>query len=351
MTEELAGMGIAVIVVTASIVLAGILIGLGRAFSYKRVEYFGIEELIQSIINAAIIGSVAAIISFVGAVSSSVVTDACTEGNIVDQLLCTLGLINTSLFALFQELASILNLLGYYQSLSLDFGVFSISPFLNLSSISNVLSLQLLMLNILMILIGLNVQIALFIKQNVLALMFPVGLVLRTLFATRKVGGFLIALALGLYIFYPTFVLVFPNPQAGINESTQVMQNFTNNSYYAAMPIIDLNDNYAIAGKLDVLSGRCIPYSPPQNFSNMSNTTNLTACQNFTIAQNLSENSTVDFTGDLTVIAQSNTVAISKSLLYTVIAPLFSLLITIVFVRELGTLLGSEVGFRTVASI
>ena len=48
MADTFAGMQIAVIVVTASIVLSGILIGVGRAFSYKRIENFGVEEFFAS---------------------------------------------------------------------------------------------------------------------------------------------------------------------------------------------------------------------------------------------------------------------------------------------------------------
>ncbi len=345
-------MEIAVIVVTASIVLAGILIGIGRAFGYKRVEHFGVEELIQSIVNAAIIGSFAAIIELVGIVSFSIVTEACAEGNVVAQLICTLRNLNTGLFTLFQELLKTLDILGYYQTLSLDFGSFAVSPFTNLSSLSHVLSAQLLSLNLLMMLVELNIQITEFIGQNALVLLFPLGLVLRTLFATRKVGGFLIALAIGLYLFYPTFVLVFPNPTEDLNVSTNAMENFTNNSYYATVPVIDLNDNYAIAGKLDILSGRCAE----QNITNMTNLSNASACQEFMEQQNITnmtaqQNLSLDFTGDLTFITQSNNQAISKSLLYAVIAPLFSLLITVVFVKELAALLGGEIGLRTIASI
>lgn len=352
MAEVFIGMEIAVIVVTASIVLAGILIGLGRAFGYKRIEYFGVEELVQSIINAAIIGSFAAVIELVGVVSASVVLTACAEGNVVDQLICTLGTLNAGLFSLFQVLLNMLTMLGYYQSISLDFGSFAISPLANLSSLSGVLSAQLLSLNLLLILIGLNIQITEFIGQNSLALLFPLGLVLRTLFATRRVGGFLIALGIGLYLFYPTFVLVFPSPVEDMNASISAIENFTNNSYYATVPVIDLNDNYAIAGKLDILSGRCLE----QNMSNVTNMTNASACYEFMEQQNITnmtqqQNLTLDFSGDLTYITQSNNHVLSKSLLYAVIAPLFSLLITVVFVKELATLLGSEIGLKTVASI
>jgi hypothetical protein len=367
MAESFVGIEVAVIVVTASVVLAGILIGIGRAFGYKRIEHFGMEELIQSIINSAIIGSFAAVIELVAAVSSSVVTETCSEGNVVNQLSCTLGTLNTMLFSLFQEMVKMLNILGYYQSLSLDFGAFSISPFTNLASVTNVLSLQLLSLNWIMILVELNNQITTFIGQNALGLLFPVGLVLRTLFATRRVGGFLIALSIGLFIFYPTFILVFPNPVEDINQSSALMANFTNNSYYATMPVIDLNDNYAIAGKLDILSGRCGNMTNITNVTgnvtgnetgnetgNGTNMTNATVsnCEAFLAQQqNLTSNQSLDFSGDLTLISQTNSNTLAKSLLYAVIAPLFSLVITIVFVRELANILGSEIGIRTIASI
>lgn len=354
MAEEFAGMGIAIIIVTASIVLAGILFGVGRAFGYKNIEYFGIEELLQSLINAAIIGSFAAVTGVVASVSSSIVTPGCSSGNVIEQLICMLGIVNTNLFTLFQSLIQMLNILGYYQGLSLNFGAFSVVPFGNLSSVSGVLSAQLLSLNLIMILVGLNIQIAVFIEQNALSLLLPVGLVLRSLFATRKVGGFLIALAVGLYIFYPTFVLVFPGPQDNIANSTSMLAAFNNNSFYAPVPVIDLNSNYALAGKLDVMSGRCA--LPNVTLINVTgNQTNITltnatrsACQNFT---SMTNGASSDFSGDLTVVAGTTTNALAKSLLYTAVAPLFSLLITGVFIKELGSLLGSEIGLRTVASI
>ncbi|NYZ73746.1 hypothetical protein H0O00_01250 [Candidatus Micrarchaeota archaeon] len=367
MTDSFVGVEIAVIVVTASIVFAGILIGLGRAMGYKRIEQFGLEELVQSVINAAIIGSFAAIIELIGAVSSSMSTAACSAGTVIEQLICTMGSLNAALFGLFQELIRTLNIIGYYQSLSLDFGAFTISPFVNLASVSDALSLQLLSLNAIMLLVELNRQVAIFVGQNALALLFPAGLVLRTFFATRKIGGFLIALALGLYVLYPVFILVFPDPAPSVANSTLVMSNFTNNSYYATVPIIDLNDNYAIAGKMDILSGRCDDYMDyvrqynsaqnyTQNGTNMTNTTNMTnmSSQCFTLMeqqQNYTQNQSIDMSGDLTMISQSNGSSLARSLLYAVIAPIFSLIITVVFVKELATLLGSEIGLATVASI
>ena len=337
MADQFVGMSVAIIIVTASIVLAGIFIGVGRAFSYKRLENFGIEEFFQSGINAAIIGGLASIISLISGISATLATQSCGTGNAPEQLICTFEGIKESVFILLNESVRTLDILGYYQSLVLNFNAFSIAPFANLDSISNIFSSQVLLMQVQILLIELNIQIMNFVEQNALVLLLPIGLVLRTLFVTRKAGGFLIALSIGLYILYPSFVMIFPNPTADLNNATQVLTNFTNNSNYATVPIIDLNDNYAIAGKLDVLSGRCA-----LNNSNSSN------CEQFT--GNLT-NRSVDFTGDLTLATQSNSVTLAKVTLYSVIAPLLALLVTIVFVRELGDLLGSEIGISTFSLI
>lgn len=347
MAGEFVGVEIAVIIVTASILLAGILIGVGRAFGYKRIEHFGINELIQSIINAAIIGGFAGIIGLINAISSSIVAETCVAGDAIAQLICMLNSTNSSIFQMFQELARATELIGYYQSLALDFSSFSIQPFGNLSGLSGIFSSQLLSMQFLMLLVDLNTQILYFVAQNALLLILPLGLVLRTLFATRKLGGFLIALAIGLYILYPSFVLIFPNPEAEVSAAAAELEKFNNNSLYATVPIVDLNDNYAIAGKLDVMSGRC--FEP--EYINTTPCSDLTAgYANASNASNMTF-STPDFSGDLTVITQRNSNAIAKVFLYAVFAPLFSLLITVVFVKELGTLLGSEITLATIASI
>ena len=345
MTEQYIGMSIAVIVVTASIVLAGIVIGVGRAFGYRRLENFGVEELVQSVINAAVIGGIASVIALISSISASVVTEKCGIGDAPAQLSCMLTGVQSALFSLFQESIKALDILGYYQSLVLDFTAFSIQPFANLSSISNVLASQVFMMQLLTILIGLNIHMLEFVTQNALALLFPIGLVLRTFFVSRKAGGFIIALAIGLYLFYPSFILIFPNPEYELLNATVRLENFTNNSLYATIPVIDLNSNYAIAGKLDMMSGRC---GASTSGTNITNSSCAAYASNYTANM---ANLSADFTGDLTMISQSNSGAISKTLLYSAIAPLLSLLVTLVFVKEAGELLGSEIGISTFSAI
>ncbi|MFH1393286.1 MAG: hypothetical protein ABII71_02885 [Candidatus Micrarchaeota archaeon] len=338
MAGEFIGVEIAVIIVTASILLAGILVGVGRAFNYKRIEHFGIEELIQSVINAAIIGAFAAIIELVNAVSSSLVAETCVAGDAIAQLICTLENLDISMFSMFQELVRMTEVLGYYQSIALVLSSITIQPFANLTGMSDLFMSQLLSMQFLLVLLDLNLQVLYFVAQNALLLLFPLGLVLRTLFATRKLGGFLIALSLGLYILYPSFVLIFPDPSDDVQNATSQMSAFNDNSLYATMPIVDLNDNYALAGKLDLMSGRCFE----EGVNGSSH------CVEFTSSY---AGDPPDLSGELTVISQRNSFAMSKVLLYAIIAPLFSLLITIVFVKEVASLLGSEIGLSSLASV
>ncbi len=349
MAEQYVGMSIAVIIVAASIAFAGILIGVGRAFGYRRVENFGVEELAQSVINAAIIGALASIIALVSGISSASVGELCGSGDAPVQLACVLDGVKTGLFSLLAQTARAAEIVGYYQTLKLDFAVFSIQPFANLSSVAGILSGQLFTMQLLLMLIELNIQMLNFVAQNSLLLLLPVGLVLRTLFVTRKAGGFLIALALGLYLFYPSFVLVFPDPSPSVANSTQIASDFTNNSLYATVPVIDLNGNYAIGGKLDLMSGRCPAYEYAGNLTNASAYNSSSLCYNYTAGMAAAGNRP-DFTGDLTVLTQSNSDSMAKVLLYSVLAPLMSLAVTFVFVYEVGKMLGSEIGLSSVIS-
>jgi len=335
MPDEFVGMEIATLVVTASIVLAGILIGIGRGFAYKRLEAFGLEELVQSVINAAIIGGFAAIVALVNEISASIVEDTCGTGSVLEQTICVMETNSISLFSMFQETVKLTNTLGYYQSLTLDFGFLAVQPFVNLDTMSSLFSLQVILIQSLIVLVELNVQIMSFIGENALLLLFPIGLVLRTFFVTRKVGGFLIGLSIGLYLLYPSFIMIFPDPVEEVDAAAANITAFNDKAYYSAAPVIDLNDDYALAGKLDVMSGRCFESDTPECVAEVSGL----------------EREDVDFIGDITMIAQQNSTAIAKVLLYLILAPLFSLIVTIIFVKEMTRVLGGEIGLGTFKSI
>lgn len=321
---------LATIVVTISIILSGIALGIGRALGYKNAENFGKEELGQSIINAAIIGVAAVIVEITKSISADAVKDTVCETAIgedaISKLMCIQNNLSSGIFELIHESIKTLNIIGYYQTLSLDFGAFSIQPFVNLSAVSNILQTQLIMLQNIIMILNLNIQFLDFVSQNALGLIFTLGLIFRALFATRKLGGFLIAISLGLFIFYPAFIMIFPTPEAEVAVAVNATAQFNNNTNYALVPIIDLNDNNAIANKLDYIAGRNSTYG------------------NNTLSAN------ADMSSELTAIAGSNSNLISKALLYSVVATIFSLIITIVFIKELGNILGGEIGSGSIFS-
>lgn len=307
-----ADLALAGTVVSFSIILSGILIGLGKTLNSKRLEHFGTEELIQSVINAALVGAYTAILAAATEISKSIVTGtSCTAGDAIENLQCIFSGLSVDIFALLSKVVGLNQMVSYYQTLVLEFSTFSIQPMSGLSSISSILGGQVLTLQALLTLAQLQVQLLGFFAPQLLTFFLPVGLIFRSFFSTRKLGGFLIALSIGAYLFYPAFILIFPVPM--LNDTISSLENTTNSSLYRTMPILDLNDNYAIAGKLD----------------------NMT---------------TGDFTGDLMLAAQQTTASISALSMFVLVAPLFSLIITIIFIKEVTEIFGGEF-FFAVSSI
>jgi len=307
-----ADLALAGTVVSFSIILSGILIGLGKTLNSKRLEHFGTEELIQSVINAALVGAYSAIIIAATEISKGIITGtACTAGDAIENLQCIFSNLSSEIFTLLTKVVSLNEIVSYYQTITLDFATFSIQPMSGLSSITSILGGQVLTLQALLTISQLQVQLLGFFAPQLLSFFLPVGLIFRSFFSTRKLGGFLIALSIGAYLFYPAFILIFPVPV--LNETIINLTNTTNKSLYTTMPILDMNDNYAIAGKLD----------------------NMT---------------TGDFTGDLTLATQQITKAISALSMFVIIAPLFSLIITIIFIKEVTDIFGGEF-FFAVSSI
>jgi hypothetical protein len=307
-----ADLALAGTVVSFSIILSGILIGLGKTLNSKRLEHFGTEELIQSVINAALVGAYTAILAAATEISKSIATEGiCNTGDAIENLQCIYSNLSVDIFNLLTKVISLDQMVSYYQTLTLEFATFSIQPMSGLSSITSILTGQTLTLQALLTFAQLQVQLLGFFAPQLLTFFLPVGLIFRSFFSTRKLGGFLIALSIGAYLFYPAFILIFPVP--ALNETVANLTNLTNQSLYTTMPILDMNDNYAIAGKLD----------------------NMT---------------TGDFTGDLTLATQQISNSISALSMFVLIAPLFSLIITIIFIKEVTDIFGGEF-FFAVSSI
>lgn len=300
-------------VVALSIVFSGLLIGIGRAMASHKIEYFGREELVQAIINAALVGAYATITLAATEISKEMAGEsACGAGDALENLQCVYGGISANTYGLLLETINLHNIVGYYQSLTLTLSEVSIQPLAYLSSISTILDGQILITQQLLVLSETHIQLLSFFGPQLLTFFFPLGLIFRAFFSTRKLGGFLIALSIGLYLLYPSLVLVFPQPD--FNESSVFLEGVNSNPAYSTIPIIDLNNNSVVADKLD-------------GMTSITNTTNSTA---------------TDFTGDLTESVQHVSSITSSLIIFVLLAPLFSLVITLIFIKEVTDIFGGE---------
>lgn len=225
--------GIAGTAIIISIILSGIALGLGRAFSFKRLERFGADEIIQAIINSAILGFVVALSAMVvqvgveftpqmGNITCFTYYNATTNTTIEfnatalippDYVLCGLNATAMNSSALTSDMIRIENNIGYYQSLALHFGNLSIQPLVNLDSVSTQLSNSLYLIQFATFASAMNAQFLSFVSSGWFGTIFAAGLVLRSFFLSRKFGAFLIAVAIGLIIFYPLMIMMFQPPR------------------------------------------------------------------------------------------------------------------------------------------
>lgn len=305
--------GIAGTAIVISIIIAGIALGFGRAFSIKRLERFGADELMQSIINAAILGfaiGLSALVLQIGAEFSPAQNITCiSNATPADHVLCGINSTLDSSFGLSENLIDIQADLGYYQTLELHFGNFSIQPLINLNSVSGQLAHSLYLMQFSSFALAINAQLLSFISSNWFGTVFAAGLVLRTFFLSRKFGAFLIAASISLIIFYPLALMMFQIPSQTISEADALGGAFLANSTYQTIPIIDLNNNNAIAEKI----------------------------------YNMSFTSGRDFTGDLGLIVQGATEAAADLFFYSTVVPLLALIATIVLIKELSQSFAGEI--------
>ncbi len=322
MAELISGwQAIASTAIVITILISGISLGVGRAFSIKRLERFGIDEGFQSVVNAAILGAAVAISVLILQISSdftpSYAKTACMANSTPSgYAMCGINSTIQSSFALSHDIVRIENNLGYYQTLELNFGNFSISPLANMQSTSAQFSNSLQSIQFSIFALALNAQLLSFISSNWFGVVFATGLVLRSIFLTRKFGAFLIASSVAFILFYPLMLLMFPLPIKEFADAKNQSSAFLSNSAYQTVPIIDLNDNGAIARKIYNMS-----------FQASSNITN----------------STSDFTGDLTLLAQRITMLSASLFFYSAIVPFFALLITVALAYSLSRSLGGEI--------
>lgn len=341
---------IAIYTIVSMAVLVGITYLLGKAFSNRKLEDWSKSEFLQVLISAALVGGLfflmapgtgvvivafdslipedisipyiagAADVSSVTPSSIPITADGCGDGPVPSgTLLC---FASTYLKALSAQIGSVLvtmivssTVLDIISKISIDVVIVEVTPLSGLSSIVQVLNT--LMQSLLFLGIAVNVGIGFldFIGATALSLFLPIGVVLRSFFATRRIGGLLIGLAVGLYLVFPLTLAMNAVAVQSTAENSEGLQRFM--AFSAAVEEMNPLNTFSTPGAL-LDPGKWTEYSG-------------------------------DFIGGIGAfvdlmshIPETLIAIISFLMIQIVVLPLLSIVITIIAIKELGGFFGSE---------
>ncbi len=223
--------GLSVVGIMLSI--GGIVLGFGYAFDDKKLKSFGRDEIINSVINGAILASLFLFFSqnglgvsiINGLVSGSGAEATCQGFMSINYAVCfaynylvgvsPISINGNSYPSLLEDslgmllpISSTYIILGIIASTKLSIGIASVSFS---SVLAPVLAQEdFIITSITLAIIGIYVQSALLDIISIVAipLLLPVGIVLRTFYPTRRLGGTIIAIAIGLFAVFPLTYLL-----------------------------------------------------------------------------------------------------------------------------------------------
>jgi hypothetical protein len=255
---------IAIIAATISILLGGILFGVGLGFGIRRIRLIGAEEIGQGIISAAMVGALMAFSLLLNSTTSSLVPSALPacpnipspESSPYSYCECHLSFLESQFSRLGAALSRSAEITGFTSSLQISAGVVSAQPFFALEEASRQLSAMSSTANLASSLAFFERSLAAFVRSFALAIFLPAGLVLRCFFATRRLGAAAMALSISAYAVYPLFFLYsFPESNAGAlaSDASATVESF--NSQFAALPLLELDETGAVKEKIDEMSG------------------------------------------------------------------------------------------------
>jgi hypothetical protein len=312
------GLNIAILLVSIMLTIGGIALGIGYAVNIKKFKEFGKDEIIQSLINGALVGGLLLLFVNSGVMDSLINSIALGNGT---QASCSNFLSYNSAICFAYNylvgstpyyfmgaphnsiLTSIMGLIMILLPLYATLGLLKtfLSPLLSqIQSAVQALSAAAVSVTV-------QASVLAFIAVSALTIILPLGLILRSFYPTRKTGGFLIALAICLYVVFPL---------------TYVMNATISNSYLMAA---NETGSSAVAMTTEGI------------------TSSVTSLAN----QGLNNASVLSLIGGfgswIASLLNGIFSDVGNFIVYAFIMPAFSLVITGISVRELSRILGSEV--------
>ncbi|MEM0149652.1 MAG: hypothetical protein QXW10_02030 [Candidatus Micrarchaeaceae archaeon] len=227
------GYGVAVALIGIMIAIGGIILGLGFALNDKKLKDFGENELYQAFVSGALVGGLLLLFSNGGVVSRFIYSAALSNSTSFscpgymsqNAALCFsyaylvgtrqyvfAGHPYSSLFMLI--IGIMLTLLAITFSLGLiaglKIGAVAVSVAFNyaLSPILNELQQLITLLSAALVSVFVQAALLQVVALTALPIILPLGIILRILYPTRRLGGFLIAVAIGVYVVLPLSYLL-----------------------------------------------------------------------------------------------------------------------------------------------
>ncbi|VVB99765.1 Uncharacterised protein [uncultured archaeon] len=237
---------------------------MGLGFSIRRIRLLGAEEIGQGVVSAAMVGALVAFTLLLDSTVSSLVPQsalpACASvqspaGSPFGFYSCNLEALGNSLSGLSSSLSRAADISGFASSLKVSVGVVSAQPFFAAEAASRSLSDASAQAQALSALSFFEFEMNEFIRSSALAVFLPAGLILRTFFATRKLGAAAMGIAIAAYVVYPLlFLYTFTISQslAASSEATAHASSF--NSQFASLPLLDLDQTGAVRDQIGAMS-------------------------------------------------------------------------------------------------
>jgi len=328
------GYDIGISVVSIMLAVGGIILGLGFVFDNRRLKDFGRNELTESIINGAILGILVAlfipgglITGLTNSIAYGVTGNVCSGAYSYSYAICfsenyLMGVsgvsINGSSYPSLFEVssASLLAISGLYavagliSSIHLSIGIASISfsslfkPFL--MQLGDVIEL----LTISVFSIFLQYSIIKVISYVAVPVLLPIGMVLRTLYFTRRLGGAIMAIAISLFVVLPMSYIL----------NASLLQSYNQASYSQLIS--------SITTRLNSLTS----YNQPSIINNKTTLNSIFSGVSSVISS--SENSLLYiFRGVIIIVVE------------VILFPMLSVILTIISAREFARILGTEISF------
>lgn len=342
MAIDLGIYSIAVALIAIMLSIAGMVLGIGYAIDDKKLKEFGKSEIYQAVISGVIVGTLIVAFStggffnlminnIAGGASVSASCEQALSGNyaicfaynyLVGLQPVTINgasyptLIDTSV-ALLTPLSIFYTGLGLLSSIKLSIGIVSIGFSSALTPILSALNYIIEILTAAIISIEVQGILLKFIAIVAIPVLLPIGIVLRTVYVTRRLGGAIMAIAIGLFAVFPlTYVM-------NASLATTYLGSINNGTINTF-----LTTEIAANGKI---------VTKATELGSIGNNTN-GILGYFTGAINALAEGLGTFMNELTNI-------VALIVIEVFFLPVFSLILTAISIRELAKILGSEISF------